>query len=75
MSRLSVKGVQVLLIVALCAAYGWGQAAEPRASVKGYYLLVWAGDRAKMGNDFLAVIDADYGLVSRIIKRREELVA
>jgi hypothetical protein len=59
MSRLSVKGVQVLLIVALCAANCWGQAAQPRASVKGHYLLVWAGDRAKLGNDFLAVIDAD----------------
>jgi|HubBroStandDraft_1064217.scaffolds.fasta_scaffold02219_1 hypothetical protein len=58
MSRLSVKGAQVLLIVALCAANGWGQAAQPRASVKGHYLLVWAGDRAKLGNDFLAVIDA-----------------
>jgi 56kDa selenium binding protein (SBP56) len=59
MSRLSVKGVQVLLIVALCAANGWGHAAQSRASVKGHYLLVWAGDRAKVGNDFLAVIDAD----------------
>ena len=26
---------------------------------KGHYLLVWTGDRAKAGNDFLAVIDAD----------------
>ncbi|MGB6605044.1 MAG: hypothetical protein WA747_10580 [Steroidobacteraceae bacterium] len=25
----------------------------------GHYLIVWVGDRAKKGNDFLAVIDAD----------------
>jgi hypothetical protein len=29
------------------------------AAAKGHYLLVWAGDRAHKGNDFLAVIDAD----------------
>lgn len=34
-----------------------GQATENKA--KGHYLLVWSGDRAKQGNDFLAVIDAD----------------
>src|SRR5882724_1123549 len=59
MSRLSIAGVQILLIVALCAANGWARAAQPRNSDKGHYLLVWAGDRAKVGNDFLAVIDAD----------------
>src|SRR5215831_18784559 len=25
----------------------------------GHYLLIWSGDRAKQGNDFLAVVDAD----------------
>jgi len=32
--------------------------AQP-SSAPGHYLLVWAGDRAHQGNDFLAVIDAD----------------
>ncbi|OFX00913.1 MAG: hypothetical protein A3E78_03580 [Alphaproteobacteria bacterium RIFCSPHIGHO2_12_FULL_63_12] len=33
------------------------QAAD--AAAKGHHLFVWAGDAAKEGNDFLAVIDAD----------------
>ena len=32
--------------------------AQPNTAT-GHYLLVWAGDRAQKGNDFLAVIDAD----------------
>ena len=28
-------------------------------SAPGHYLIVWAGDQARKGNDFLAVIDAD----------------
>ncbi len=34
-------------------------AAEAATAAAGHYLLVWAGDRAHQGNDFLAVIDAD----------------
>ncbi|HLY52749.1 MAG TPA: hypothetical protein VKQ31_07060 [Steroidobacteraceae bacterium] len=34
-------------------------AAQPTSTPAGHYLLVWAGDRAHQGNDFLAVIDAD----------------
>jgi hypothetical protein len=34
-------------------------AAAQTTSTAGHYLLVWAGDRAHQGKDFLAVIDAD----------------
>lgn len=40
------------------ALFGSPVIAHP-ASASGHYLLVWAGDRAHQGNDFLAVIDAD----------------
>lgn len=47
----------------LCAAFGVLSAALPAqaadAAAKGHHLFVWAGDAAKEGNDFLAVIDAD----------------
>lgn len=33
--------------------------AEDKAPLPGHYLFAWAGDVAKQGNDFLAVIDAD----------------
>jgi len=38
-----------------------GSIAAPAAEKNsaGHYLLVWSGDKAKQGNDFLAVIDAD----------------
>lgn len=35
------------------------RAEETDSAARGHYLLVWSGDRAKQGNDFLAVIDAD----------------
>ncbi|MFZ1141946.1 MAG: hypothetical protein WAN76_22430 [Candidatus Sulfotelmatobacter sp.] len=35
------------------------QSQEPKKSAKGHYMFAWAGDVAKKGNDFLAVIDAD----------------
>jgi hypothetical protein len=51
--------VLALLIVVLCCSAGVTNArAQPPAGA-GHYLLVWAGDRDKKGNDFLAVIDAD----------------
>lgn len=36
-----------------------GPAAAESPKNKGHYLFVWAGDRAKTGNNFIAVIDAD----------------
>jgi hypothetical protein len=38
---------------------GGASAAEHRATTSDHYLLVWAGDRAGKGNDFLIVINAD----------------
>jgi hypothetical protein len=51
MSRFSITRIPVLPIVALFAANSRAPAGEPRTSDKGHYLLVWAGDRAKVGND------------------------
>lgn len=39
------------------SAFTQALAADEASS--GHYLFVWAGDAAKQGNDFLAVIDAD----------------
>jgi hypothetical protein len=54
-----------LVLVALggCALAGAAASAGP-ATAPGHYLIVWAGDRARVGNDFLAVIDADPGSAS-----------
>jgi hypothetical protein len=48
------------LALALCCSIGFAReaVAQPSAAT-GHYLLVWAGDHDKKGNDFLAVIDAD----------------
>lgn len=34
-------------------------AAEPATAAPDHYLLIWAGDQARHGNDFLAVVDAN----------------
>jgi hypothetical protein len=51
----------VLFVFALflSAASLQAQSRVPKAA--GHYLFAWAGDTAKKGNDFLAVIDADPG--------------
>jgi len=59
-----VRNLRLLRILAvlMLAPYFWAGStaalAQPNTAT-GHYLLVWAGDRAKKGNDFLAVIDAD----------------
>ena len=47
------------LTAALFALSINSQAAGDKPAATGHYLFVWAGDRAKKDNDFLAVIDAD----------------
>jgi len=37
---------------------------ERRSAASGHYMFAWAGDVAQVGNDFLAVIDADPGSAS-----------
>src|SRR3984957_30977 len=59
MSFLSLSRLALLPITAFFGVSSWAVPPEPRSSDKGQYLLVWAGDRAKVGNDFLAVIDAN----------------
>lgn len=55
-----ITGVSVLLAVSLlCSTTTWADETASRPPSRGHYLLVWTGDRALKGNDFLAVIDAD----------------
>src|SRR5262245_62041833 len=46
-------------ILGLCCSPAIAQELTQPNGSTGHYLLVWAGDRALKGNDFLAVIDAD----------------
>ena len=51
-----------ILAALMLAPYFWAESTAALAQLNaatGHYLLVWAGDRAKKGNDFLAVLDAD----------------
>ena len=52
---------QTLASVLILCAIGIPALAENQGSPQGHYLFAWAGDVAKQGNDFLAVIDADPG--------------
>jgi len=50
-----------LLTMALVLCVAGVPALAEEAAASGHYLFAWAGDVAKTGNDFLAVIDADPG--------------
>jgi hypothetical protein len=56
--NVSLPRLLPFLAVAACCALS-ARGSEPAGTAAGHYLLVWAGDRAHKGNDFLAVIDAD----------------
>jgi hypothetical protein len=58
MKKLQTPRPLAMLMLALCCA-GFAPARAQPPAATGHYLLVWAGDRDKKGNDFLAVIDAD----------------
>ena len=59
MKKLRLLQVLLALIVIPSLAAGSTDALARLPTATGHYLLVWAGDRDKKGNDFLAVIDAD----------------
>ena len=59
MKKLHRPRLLTVFMLALCCSAGFTKARAQRAAATGHYLLVWAGDRDKKGNDFLAVIDAD----------------
>src|SRR5689334_7256709 len=48
----------ILMLLASLLAFGSPAHSQTPAKA-GHYLFVWAGDQAKVGNDFLAVVDAD----------------
>lgn len=51
-----LRGLKLLI----CASLTLAPAAQARAAgAAGHHLFVWAGDRAKAGNDFVVVVDAD----------------
>ena len=59
MKQLQTLCVTAALMLGLCcAAESAATPLRPNAAT-GHYLIVWVGDRALKGNDFLAVIDAD----------------
>lgn len=51
--------VGAFIAVAFASLFFGAHASEQKSATSGHYLLVWAGDRAGNGNDFLIVIDAD----------------
>jgi hypothetical protein len=57
--KLGLLEILLGLIVISCLASGSTDALAQLPAATGHYLVVWAGDRDKKGNDFLAVIDAD----------------
>jgi hypothetical protein len=57
--KLRLVGLVLGLIAVACLANGSTEARAQPPAASGHYLFVWAGDRDKKGNDFLAVIDAD----------------
>lgn len=57
--KLKLLGILTGLTLVLCFWVGSADVLAQPKMATGHYLLVWAGDRDKKGNDFLAVIDAD----------------
>lgn len=50
---------QFQLLLSICCFLGCSLQAQDEPKAAPHYMFVWAGDAAKKGNDFLAVIDAD----------------
>ncbi len=59
MTDMSMRRTALALTLAFHAITSPAQSVDHAPAAPGHYLLVWAGDRAHKGNDFLAVIDAD----------------
>lgn len=47
------------VVLAAFVSYLPASCQEEKTAAPGHYLFAWSGDKAKKGNDFLAVIDAD----------------
>jgi hypothetical protein len=59
MIEVSMRRFPFALALIFCAVNIFAPAEAQKAAAPDDYLFVWAGDAAKQGNDFLAVIDAD----------------
>jgi len=65
------------LVLAIFAGYLPASCQEEKTAAPAHYMFAWAGDAAKKGNDFLAVIDADpsspsYGrLITTVVTDQE----
>ena len=59
MRRLAISRALIALTIGFYAVSSPAQPVKHKSFAPGHYLIVWAGDRAHKGNDFLAVIDAD----------------
>ena len=49
----------IAVVLTVCVSYVPASCQEEKNAASGHYMFAWAGDKAKKGNDFLAVIDAD----------------
>ena len=57
--RSPVRSILLVPLIALAALAAPARAHAETSNPGAHYLFVWAGDKDKKGNDFLAVIDAD----------------
>lgn len=56
--KLGMTRLLIAVVLTVCFSNAPASSQETTA-VAGHYMFAWAGDHAKKGNDFLAVIDAD----------------
>jgi hypothetical protein len=77
MIEVSMRRFSFALALIFCTVNIFTPAEAQKAAAPDDYLFVWAGDAAKQGNDFLAVIDADpaspaYGqLVTTVVTEQQ----
>jgi hypothetical protein len=57
--KLQVLRLIIAAVLTACVSYMPASCQEEKTAASGHYMFAWAGDAAKKGNDFLAVIDAD----------------
>jgi hypothetical protein len=57
--KLQMLRLVIAAALTACVSYMPASCQEEKTAGSGHYMFAWAGDAAKKGNDFLAVIDAD----------------
>jgi 56kDa selenium binding protein (SBP56) len=57
--KLQMLRLIIAAVLTACVSYMPASCQKEKTAASGHYMFAWAGDAAKKGNDFLAVIDAD----------------